>query len=65
MDSFGSSTFQIVFIASLSWLTTPSAAMSNRMMPVAAAIRPLCGELAPASMASTAWLPVSPNSDLN
>jgi hypothetical protein len=35
------------------------------MMPTSAASLPDCGELAPASMASTALLPVSPSSDLN
>ena len=34
-------------------------------MPVTAASRPVCRELAPASMASTALLPLSPSSDLN
>jgi hypothetical protein len=63
--SLGSSTFQMVFMASLSWTTTPRAATSSSATPVMAARRPDCGELAPTSMASTALLPVSPNSDRN
>ena len=61
----GSSTFQMVFMASLSWTTTPKAATSSRTTPVMAARRPDCSELAPASMASTALLPVSPSRERN
>ena len=63
--SFGSSTFQIVFMASLSWTTTPRAATSSRLKPTMPACSPECSELAPASMVSTALLPASPSIHLN
>ena len=63
--SLGSSTFHMVFMASLSWTTTPRAATSSNTTPVAPASMPDCSELAPASMVSTALLPVSPSNELN